>query len=69
MRPRVAERFAQLRGGRRAREMALLLGTMTRASVYQEALRDAGFEHRDGRIGVRPERRRPNLWRRCCAWQ
>ena len=41
----VAERFAQLReAGARPGEMALLLGTMTRASVYQEALRDAGFE-------------------------
>ena len=41
----VAERFAQLReAGARPGEMALLLGIMTRASVYQEALRDAGFE-------------------------
>ncbi|WP_417177965.1 PD-(D/E)XK nuclease family protein, partial [Adlercreutzia equolifaciens] len=41
----VADRFAQLRdAGARPGEMALLLGSMTRASFYQEALRDAGFE-------------------------
>ena len=41
----VADRFAQLRdAGARPGEMALLLGSMTRASLYQEALREAGFE-------------------------
>ena len=41
----VADRFAQLRdAGARPGEMALLLGTMTRASLYQEALREAGLE-------------------------
>ena len=41
----VADRFAQLRdAGARPGEMALLLGSMTRASLYQEALREAGLE-------------------------
>ena len=53
----VADRFAQLRdAGARPGEMALLLGSMTRASLYQEALREAGLEeHRGRRVGFRPE--------------
>ena len=62
VRPRGGRALRAAEGGRRARpgEMALLLGTMTRASVYQAGAARCGLrEHRDGRIGVRPERRGP----------
>ncbi len=41
----IAERFAAYRAaGHRAGDMVVLLGKMTNASVYAQALRDAGFE-------------------------